>query len=160
MKQYIIRFVKYLLAFGVLYVGMMWVMHNFDSWAQFITFEERMMMLFSNGWNGWGMVVGIVLLAATYPYFGFVKRTFEGDIEVDNEQITRAAEMVGLVLVHEEEGLMVFHTKGVRRFVMLFEDEVLVRQNGNQIEVEGLRRLAARMAFDAERFITNKRRVE
>ena len=135
-------------------------MHHFDSWAQFITFEERMMMLFSNGWNGWGMVVGIVLLAATYPYFGFVKRAFDGDITEDYEQINHAAEMAGLELVHEEENLLVYRTKGVRRFVMLFEDEVRVCQNGNRIEVAGLRRLAARMAFDAERFITNKRRVE
>ena len=43
---------------------------------------------------------------------------------------------------------------------MLYEDEVKVRQNGTQIEVEGLRRIAVRFAFDVERYITNKRRAQ
>ena len=42
---------------------------------------------------------------------------------------------------------------------MLFEDEVKVRQNGDGIEFDGLRRVAVRMSFDAERYITNKRRM-
>jgi hypothetical protein len=44
--------------------------------------------------------------------------------------------------------------------VKLFEDEVVVRQNGNKIEVDGLRSLSVRLAFDAERYIVNKHRRE
>ena len=160
MKQYLIRSVKYLVAFSVLYVGLLWVMHYFDEASQLISFKQRFTMMFDNGWDGWSMVVGIILLGTTYPYFGFVERSFEGNIVTDREQIDRAAELAGLSLVAESDTELIYRTVGLRRLVMLFEDEVKVRQVGNRVEVEGLRRLAARMAFDADRYITNKRRVE
>ena len=163
MKKYIIRSVKYLIAFGVLYVGLLWVMHQFDT--QFdppfnISFNDRLLMMFQNGWQGWSMVVGMILLATTYPYFGYTKRSIEGNVVVDREQLNSAASFTGLVLVSESETELVYHAKGVRRLVMLFEDEVIVRQNGGNIEIEGLRRVAVRMAFDVERYITNKRRIK
>ena len=149
MKNYIVRSLKYLIAFAVLYVGMMWVMHNLNNPFN-LTFEERWLMMFQDNWRGWSMVVGMILLAGTYPYFGYTKRSIEGNIVTDREQINRAADFTNLVLV----------AKGLRRLAMLFEDEVRVRQNGGEIEISGLRRVAVRMAFDAERYITNKRRIE
>ena len=117
-------------------------------------------MMFQNGWQGWSMVVGTFLLATTYPFFGYTKRSILGNIVIDREQLNRAADFTGLVLVSESENELIYHAKGVRRLVMLFEDEVKVRQNGDEVEIEGLRRVAVRMAFDAERYITNKRRIE
>ena len=71
-----------------------------------------------------------------------------------------AAEVSGLQLVRESETELVYRAKGLRRLTSLYEDEVTVRQNGTQIEVQGLRSIAVRLAFDAERFITNKHRRE
>ncbi len=161
MKRYFVRSVKYLVALVILYVGLMAVMHY--SQHSPITFAQRWQLMFQQ-WNGWGMVVVSILLAATYPFFGYTKRSFEGDIVADREQLDAAARFVGLELVSEstsENGVeLVYHAKGLRRLTMLFEDDVVVRQNGTQIEVEGLRRVAVRMAFDAERYITNKRRAQ
>ena len=157
MKNYIVRSLKYLIAFAVLYVGMMWVMHNLNNPFN-LTFEERWLMMFQDNWRGWSMIVGMILLAGTYPYFGYTKRSIEGNIVTDREQINRAADFTNLVLVAETENELIYHAKGVRRLAMLFEDEVRVRQNGGEIEISGLRRVAVRMAFDAERYITNKRR--
>ena len=106
------------------------------------------------------MVVVSILLAATYPFFGYTKRSFEGDIESDIEQLDTAAKIVGLELVEKSDKELVYRAKGLRRLTMLYEDDVRVRQNGTQIEIEGLRRVAVRMAFDAERYITNKHRRE
>lgn len=106
------------------------------------------------------MVVATILLAATYPYFGFAKRAFEGSIATDREEFTMAAEVSGLELVRGNETELVYRTKGLRRLVKLYEDEVVVRQNGTQVEVDGLRSLSVCFAFDAERFITNKHRRE
>lgn len=117
-------------------------------------------MVFQNGWQGWSMVVGLILLATTYPFFGYAKRSIDADIVADREQLNRAADFTGLVLVSASETELIYHAKGVRRFVMLFEDEVRVRQVGEMVEIDGLRRVAVRMAFDAERYITNKRRVK
>lgn len=157
MKKYFIRSVKYLIALVVLYVGLMAVMHY--SSHQPITFAQRWQLMFAQ-WNGWGMVGMSILLAATYPYFGYVKRSFEGNIVEDREQFNTAAKLANLELVAASERTLVYRAVGLRRLVMLYEDTVTIRQNGSQVEVDGLRRVAVRLAFDAERYITNKRRAE
>jgi hypothetical protein len=158
MKKYLVRCVKYLVAIIVLYVAMMALMHY--STHSPITFAERMQQLFSNDWRGWGMVVATILLAATYPYFGFAKRSFEGNIVADRKELEMAAEVSGLALVSATDTELHYQAKGLRRVVKLFEDEVVVRQNGTHIEIDGLRSLSVRMAFDAERYIVNKHRRE
>ena len=158
MKKYIVRSLKYLVALCVLYVALMAFMHQYNN-PFGLTIEQRVQLMFDT-WRGCGMIIATFVLAATYPFFGYVKRTFEGDIVADREQLNRAADFVGLELVSESAEELVYHAKGLRRLVMLFEDTVRVRQCGSQIEVEGLRRVAVRMAFDAERYITNKRRNE
>ena len=157
MKRYFIRSVKYLVALVVLYVGLMAVMHY--SQHSPITFAERWQLMFQQ-WNGWGMVVASILLAVTYPFFGYTKRSFGGNIVADREQLSIAATLAGLELVSASDTELRYRARGLRRVTMLFEDEVIVRQSGNQIEVEGLRRVAVRMAFDAERYIINKGRRE
>ncbi len=157
MKKYFVRSVKYFIALCVLYVALMALMHYSEHAP--ITFAQRWELLFAT-WRGWGMVVATILLAATYPYFGFAKRVFEGNIATDREEFAMAAEVSGLELVSATETELRYRAKGLRRLVKLYEDEVVVRQNGTQIEVEGLRSLAVRFAFDAERFITNKHRRE
>ena len=157
MKRYFIRSVKYLVALIVLYVGLMAVMHY--SQHSPITFAQRWQLMFEQ-WNGWGMVIVSILLAATYPFFGYTKRSFEGNIVTDREQLDTAAKFVGLELVSANGTELLYRAKGLRRVTMLFEDDIIVRQNGTQIEIEGLRRVAVRFAFDTERYITNKRRCE
>ncbi len=83
MKKYLIRSVKYLIAFCVLYVAFMAFVHYTEHAP--ITFAQRWQLMFESGWNGWSMVVGIILLATTYPFFGFAKRSFEGNIVADRE---------------------------------------------------------------------------
>lgn len=159
MKRYWIRSAKYLFAFCVLYVGLLWVMHQLDNTAK-ITFQERWQRIFEDDWRGIGMVIGSIVLAATYPFFGYTKRRISGNIVLDREQFDHAADFTGLSLVSESENELIYRAKGLRRVVMLFEDEVKVRQVGDEVEIEGLRRIAVRMAIDAKRYITNKRRLE
>lgn len=157
MKRYFIRSVKYLVALVILYVGLMAVMHY--SQHSPITFAQRWQLMFEQ-WNGWGMVIVSIILAATYPFFGYTKRSFDGNIVTDREQLDTAAKFVGLELVSANGSELLYRAKGLRRVTMLFEDDIVVRQNGTQIEIEGLRRVSVRFAFDAERYITNKRRSE
>lgn len=158
MKRYWIRSVKYLFAFCVLYVGMLWVMHQFQNPFDW-TFQQRLQMMFEDDWRGEGMIVATIILAMTYPFFGYAKRKISGNIVIDREQLDHAADFTGLSLVSESENELVYRAKGLRRVVMLFEDEVRVRQVGDEVEISGLRRIAVRMAIDAKRYITNKRRL-
>lgn len=157
MKKYLLRSVKYLIAFCVVYVAFMAFVHYTEHAP--ITFAQRWQLMFET-WRGWGMIVGTILLAATYPLFGFAKRSFEGDIVADREQLDMAAEVAGLKFNREENGVLIYSAGGFRRVMRLFEDEVQIRQNGNQIEVSGLRSSSVRIAYDAERYITNKHRRE
>ena len=157
MKKYFLRSVKYLVAFCVIYVAFMAFVHYSEHAP--ITFAQRWQLMFAT-WRGWGMVVGTILLATTYPFFGFAKRSFKGDIVADREQLDMAAEVVGLKIKSESKGELVYSASGLRRVMRLFEDEVHIRQNGTQIEVDGLRSSSVRIAYDAERYITNKHRRE
>lgn len=158
MKKYLLRSVKYFIALCVLYVAMMALMHYTSNSP--ITFAERWQLLFNESWRGWGMVVATILLAATYPYFGFAKREFEGNVVSDRNELDMAAEVAGMVLVSATDTELRYRARGLRRAIKLFEDEVVVRQKGSQIEISGLRSLSVRMAFDAERYIVNKHRRE
>lgn len=158
-NRYWIRSAKYLLAFCVLYVGMLWVMHQLQN-PFGLTFQQRWQLMFENDWRGVGMIVASIVLALTYPFFGYAKRRISGSIVIDRQQLDHAADFTGLSLVSESENELVYRAKGLRRLVMLFEDEVKVRQVGDEVEIKGLRRVAVRMAIDAERYITNKRRLE
>ena len=158
MKRYFVRSVKYLVALVVLYVGLIAVMHYSQHSA--ITLTERWQLMFAQEpMRSWGMVIVSLLLAATYPFFGYTKRSFEGNLVADREQLNTAARLYGLELVSEGDGELLYRAKGLRRLTMLFEDDIVVRQSGSQIEIEGLRRVAVRFAFDVERYITNKRRA-
>ena len=106
------------------------------------------------------MIVASIALALTYPFFGYAKRRISGNIVTDREQLDHAADFTGLVLVSERENELIYRARGLRRLVMLFEDEVKVRQVGDEVEIDGLRRISVRMAIDAKRYITNKRRLE
>ena len=159
MKNYFIRSVKYLVALVVLYVGLTAVMHY--STCKDISLITRWQLMFEQEpMRSWGLVGVSLLLAATYPFFGYVKRSFEGNITLDREQLDSAARVAGLELVSASPTELVYRANGLRRLVMLYEDTVIVRQIGEKVEVDGLRRVAARIAFDAERYITNKRRAE
>jgi hypothetical protein len=156
MKKYIIRGVKYLIALCVLYVALMWLMHI--SQSRPTTFIVEWQILFSQ-WRGWTMVGVTILLAATYPKFGFVKRRVNGDITLDREQIDAAFRASGFKFVGVEEGALVYQAQGLRRLMMLFEDKIVVRGEGDTLVFDGIRRATVPVAFSAERFIESKYRV-
>lgn len=102
------------------------------------------------------MVVTLLLLSATYPKFGFVRRRMTGNIVADRSQIETAFRTAGFVLTSDMGNELKFRAKGLRRITMLFEDEVVVRQIGNELEFDGIRRATVPIAMSAERFIASK----
>lgn len=157
MKRYILRSVKYFVAMCVLCLALIWL--KIESEQTPVTFEQMLGIYFS-AWNGWAMAATIVLLSATYPLFGFVRRSVDGDLTADRTQVLAALEMEGYALVSEQEGALHFRAGALRRLTSLFEDEIVVRQSAaDQIEIEGLRRAAVRVAIRMDGYITNNRRV-
>jgi hypothetical protein len=94
------------------------------------------------------LVAVVVLLSAAYPSFGFVARRTKWDMKADAQGLVELFAAAGFKLKHQSEGRMVFRpTNIIDRFVMLFEDEIVVEQQGDEIVISGIRRGVARIIY-------------
>jgi hypothetical protein len=157
MKQYFLRSLKYFIVLCLLFVALVWLKVTYEHLP--ITMGQMMQLYFS-AWNGWFMAVVIVIMSATYPYFGFVTRRTVGSITADRQQIEAAMATTGLVLKSTEDGRLVFRATGVQRLTLLFEDEVIAEQQGEEIVLSGHRKSVVRAMIRLEGYLVNKRRTD
>lgn len=156
MVRYILCAVKYLLAFIVLYLGLLWISQRVSG-VDVPLFDSVMATLQTR--KGQMLVVAVVVLAAMYPKWGFITRRVECDMTEDREQILAAFQASGFELVAENEDKMVFRADNiVRRLSFLLEDEIELSQYGQWVEIRGIRRAAARIVYRLDMYMTNKRR--
>ena len=64
----------------------------------------------------------------------------------------------GLVLKGAEGNTLHFRASGLQRLTLLFEDDVTVEQQGEQIVISGHRRTVVRAVIRLEGYLVNKRR--
>ena len=155
MKRYLFRSLKYFVTLCVLFVALVWLKLKYEQLP--ITMSEMLQLYFS-AWNGWFMAVVIVAMSATYPLFGFVKRSVVATIAADREQIEAAMATSGLVLAAATADKLTFRATGLQRITLLFEDEVVVEQNGDEVVISGHRRTVVRAVIRLEGYLVNKRR--
>ena len=156
MVRYILCAVKYLLAFIVLYLGLLWISQRVSG-VDVPLLDSVMATLQTR--KGQMLVVAVVVLAAMYPKWGFITRSVECDMTEDREQILAAFQASGFELVAENSGKMIFRANNiVRRLSFLLEDEIELTQCGQSVEIRGIRRAAARIVYRLDMYITNKRR--
>ena len=154
--KYILCAVKYLLAFIVLYLGLLWISQRVSG-VDVALFDAVSATLQTR--RGQLLVLALVALSAMYPKWGFIKRSVECTIAEDREQIMAAFKASGYELVAESEGKMVFRADNVvRRLMFLLEDEVTLTQCGQSVEIQGIRRAAAHIVYRLDTYMTNKRR--
>lgn len=153
--KYFIRSLKYFCALCVLCVAIMAL--NRLAGTSALTFSESLYVMFHTT-RGLMLPVVIVVLAAIYPRIGFVVRRVEGDVEEDREQIVNAFRSAGFSLRDEQDGVMVFRADSpLRKLTLLWEDEIRVSQYGQWIEIDGIRRGVARVQYQLETYLRNKR---
>ena len=156
--KYIIRSVKYLVALCVLCVVLMGLM--LVTGTSQLTAEETLYLLFHSD-RFVLLAVAVVVLAATYPKFGFVVRRVEGDVVKHRAQIENAFRTEGFRLVGEQNGVLHFRGDGVvKRLTLLFEDDVVVYQEGDTIVIDGIRRGVARIAYRLDGYLLMAKRDE
>ena len=177
MKRYLLRSLKYFVMLCLLLVGGMVAQEQrpaalggapeYLGYTQVYDFIDeladmgimwQMLQLYFSAWNGWVMAVMIVVLSATYPYFGFVRRTVVANIAADREQIEAAMVTAGLVLKSVEGNTLTFRATGLQRLTLLFEDDVVVEQQGDEVVISGHRRTVVRAVIRLEGYLVNKRR--
>ena len=155
MKKYLLRSLKYFVTLCVLFVALVWLKLKYEQLP--ITMGEMLQLYFS-AWNGWFMAVVIVAMSATYPFFGFVKRSVVATIAADREQIEAAMATVGLAHASATADRLTFRATGLQRITLLFEDEVVVEQQGDEVVISGHRRSVVRAVIRLEGYLVNKRR--
>lgn len=155
--KYAVRSLKYLLFICVLYVALMWLSSISTYGGAVDTMTLLRAQLASD--RGVWLVVAFVALALFYPKFGYVCRVIEGaDMDADRVRIDNAMQLYGFKFAEVRDGGLVYRAEGVvRRIILLFEDEIIVRRVEGGIEVEGKRRQAVRIIFQLSAYIDNKR---
>ncbi len=143
--KYLIRSVKYLVALTVLYLAVLLLMTLMRT--SLLSPAETLAMLVHST-RGQVLIAVVVVLAALYPRFGFVRRRVAGSLAADREQIVRAFETEGFALSSERPGELVFRGGSLlKRLGLLFEDEIRVTQQGDDMQLDGIRRGVARIAY-------------
>lgn len=158
--RYFIRAVKYLLLLCVLYVGLEWLMLTFapDQTIEGLSLMELLEMRFAES-RGKMLVVAIIALAALYPRFGFMKyRIEECSLSQDGMRIDNAMRHHGFKLIEEHDGVKIYGADTLlRRLTLMFEDRIEVHSIDGGIEIKGLRRSVARVAYLLQTYLHNSR---
>ena len=144
--RYLIRAVKYFFAFCVLYVGVVWLSILTQMGMDISVWDSISATMATE--RGRMLALAVVALSAAYPFFGFVKRSVKWDMATDADRLVEIFAAAGFALKLKSEGKMVFKANNILdRLVMLFEDEIVVEQQGEQITLNGIRRGVAKVIY-------------
>ena len=144
--RYLIRAVKYFFAFCVLYVGVVWLSILTQKGMDISVWDSISATMATE--RGRMLALAVVALSAAYPFFGFVKRSVKWDMATEADRLVEIFAVAGFALKEQSEGKMVFKANNILdRLVMLFEDEIVVEQQGEQITLNGIRRGVAKVIY-------------
>ena len=144
--RYLIRAVKYFFAFCVLYVGVVWLSILTQKGMDVSVWDSISATMATE--RGRMLALAVVALSAAYPFFGFIKRSVKWDMTTDADRLVEIFAAAGFALKLKSEGKMVFKANNILdRLVMLFEDEIVVEQQGEQITLSGIRRGVAKVIY-------------
>lgn len=151
--QYIRRsagfFIKVVLLVAVLYLLM------FVTGTARVSAGIMVQELFTTA-RGAALLAALVVLAALYPRFGYVRRRVAGIYaDADRMGIIEAMHSAGYVLVREDEGrYMAFRAgSGFRRLWLMMDDAVTVRAVDGGVEIDGVRKEVVHALFRLETYI-------
>lgn len=144
--KYLIRAVKYFLAFCVLYVGVVYL-SIMTSKGMELSVWQYIVAAFATT-KGKMLGAAVVVLSALYPRMGFMTRRVECDMVEERDYLLQMFAVAGFSLKEESEGRMVFRADNIlSRLVMLFEDDITVEQYGQWIDITGIRRGVAKVVY-------------
>lgn len=144
--RYLIRAVKYFFAFCVLYVGVVWLSILTQKGMDISVWDSISATMATE--RGRMLALAVVALSAAYPFFGFIKRSVKWDMATDADRLVEIFAAAGFALKLKSEGKMIFKANNILdRLVMLFEDEIVVEQQGEQITLDGIRRGVAKVIY-------------
>ncbi|MFI3286688.1 MAG: hypothetical protein R3Y08_08550 [Rikenellaceae bacterium] len=155
--KYIIRSTKYFLLLCSIFAIL--ILYRSSVGDIGVTYGEQLSLFMAD--RGALKILCILLLAAAYPRFGFVKREVEGSVVENRDQIVVAMEMKGFTLREERDNILIFRANTIlRRIAFMGEDTIEVSQQGDKILIDGIRKSVVYIAYYLEGFIENSKRGE
>jgi hypothetical protein len=123
-----------------------------------LSLTELLQLRFAES-RGKMLVVAIIVLAALYPRFGFMTSRIEDcSYERDGARIDNAMRLYGYKLIEECGDVKIYGADTLlRRLMLMFEDRIEVRSIDGGIEIKGLRRSVARIAYQLQTYLHNSR---
>ncbi len=154
MIRYFQRSVKYFISLSIIYFLVLYAMSMTSMMV--MSPSDALAELFGSN-SGLRMVAAMVVLSIAYPFFGFTKRSIDGNVVVHRDTIVDVMVMQGFKLIEEREGKLIFGASNFfRRITLLFEDHIVMTQlDGGKIELSGNRKSVAYMIFRLEYAIDN-----
>lgn len=146
--KYLIRSIKYFIYFSVLLVVVMAVMVAIGA------VDADIEMMFRHGYESlWQIALMLVLIAVTYPFFGFIKKetVVPGEYSEIRQGVIDFMEDRGYTLKGEDGENMVFSQRNVvNRFFRMFEDNITLTRSITGFTMEGLRKDVVRLSYGME----------
>ena len=129
-----------------------------DPTIEGLSLTELLQLRFAEN-RGKMLVVAIIVLSALYPRFGFMtSRIEECSYERDGARIDNAMRLYGFKLIEERGDIKIYGADTIlRRLMLMFEDRIEVRSIDGGIEIKGLRRSVARIAYQLQTYLHNSR---
>lgn len=154
--RYIISSIKYLIFLALLLLGISYLMIIYE--GHDTTLWEYVEWKFTDK-DGIIMLTALVVLAALYPLFGYMrKRVANCSLAEDKLRINNAMQTYGYRYVGDKDGAQIYRAAGIlQRLTLRFDDKIELRQVGNDVEFYGIRSRVARIVFQLEAYLNNKR---
>ncbi|MBR2429371.1 MAG: hypothetical protein IKB15_05270 [Alistipes sp.] len=155
--RYVIRSVKYFLFLLILLAGLVWLMTLVDTNITVDAWEYAKLKFGSK--DGIMMLVALVVLAAAYPLFGYMRKRMDScDMEADKVRINNAMSLYGFRYKGCKDGVHIYRSSSIlRRLMLRFDDTIELRQVGDGVEFYGLRSQVARVTYQLQGYLNNRR---
>lgn len=155
--RYVIRSLKYLVYLAVLLFAFVWLITMLDSNIKMTAWDYALYKFGTT--DGYIMLAALVVLVALYPLFGYMRKVVNDcDVEADKVRIHNAMQVYGFRYVGCKDGVHTYRASGIlRRLMLRFEDKIELRQVGSNVEFYGLRSQVARVVFQLQGYLNNRR---
>lgn len=150
MKTYITRALKYIVRMLVI-IGLVITILCLGGYMRADFYDQLFVV-----WKDFALAGVLVVFAMMYPNISFGTFRVPGDINANRAQIVDAFAAYSYSLVKEEDGKMIFRSrKMLKRILWQFDDAVTVWQNGDNIEIEGLKKIISRVQLRLDAYINH-----
>lgn len=154
MKLYLLRSFKYIVKMAIL-LGALFVLMSVTGTSA-VSGEALFNEIFLST-KGLLLIGALLVVAATYPKFGFVKRDVRANMAEQRQNIINLFDTRDYVVTQQDDTHITFRAKTTFKRIMLsWDDEITVSADGNYVTISGIRKEVVRIVFLLNPYLKNE----